>query len=74
MQPSNTKHLGTCWGTRLPTHAIDDAGRHPLHDKGFRAAREGNSWNPRPHHPPPNDWPEGLGTDPTRPLVGRPHY
>jgi hypothetical protein len=34
MQPSNTKHLGTCWNAS-PDARDRRCRRHPLHDKGF---------------------------------------
>jgi hypothetical protein len=55
VQCSRATHLGTCCWERVSRRTRDRRGRrHPLHDKGFPCSTKGNSWNPRPHHPPPN--------------------
>jgi exonuclease III/ribonuclease HI len=72
MQPSNTKHLGTCWGKASPgARAADDAGGGILcMTKDFRAARERQQLEPTAAPPTTeHDWPEGLGTDPTPPCA-----
>jgi hypothetical protein len=70
MQPSNTKHLGTCVGERVSrrTRGDDDAGGGILcMTKDFRA-RERQQLEPTAAPPTTeHDWPEGLGTDRPRP-------
>jgi hypothetical protein len=72
MQPSNTKHLGTCVGERVSrrTRGDDDAGGGILcMTKDFRA-RERQQLEPTAAPPTTeHDWPEGLGTDLTPPCA-----
>jgi hypothetical protein len=69
MQPSNTKHLGTCWDKASPGARDRRCGRrHPLHDKGFPRSTRRQQLEPTAAPPTTeHDWPEGLGTDRPRP-------